>query len=126
MGITVKCRGSFRKSERFLNAINGRRYLNILDKYGQMGVDALASATPKDTGKTASCWTYTIERDEDRAAISWENTNVIHYVNIAVILQYGHATGSGGYVQGRDYINPAMQPIFDMIAKKVWKGVTQA
>lgn len=126
MSITIEHRGSFRKSERFFKALKERRYMNALNKYGQMGVDALASATPKDTGKTASCWTYTIERDEDRTAISWENTNVVHYVNIAEILQYGHATGTGGYVQGRDYINPTMQPILDMIAKKVWKEVKQA
>lgn len=126
MSVTFKHRGSFRRSERFLNSIKGRRYLNALDKYGQMGVNALASATPRDTGKTASCWTYTIEYDKKRTTISWQNTNTIQNVNIAVILQYGHSTGSGGYVQGRDYINPAMQPIFDMIAQKAWKEVTRA
>lgn len=126
MGVTFKHRGSFRRSERFLNTIKGSRYLNILDRYGQMGVNALASATPKDTGKTASCWTYEIERNDKRTAISWLNTNTNQNVNIAVILQYGHSTGSGGYVQGRDYINPAIQPIFDLIAQKAWKEVTGA
>ena len=126
MGVTFKHRGSFRRSERFLNTIKGSRYLNILDRYGQMGVNALASATPKDTGKTASCWTYEIERNDKRTTISWLNTNTNQNVNIAVILQYGHSTGSGSYVQGRDYINPAIQPIFDLIAQKAWKEVTGA
>lgn len=126
MGVTFKHRGSFRRSERFLNTIKGSRYLNILDRYGQMGVNALASATPKDTGKTASCWTYEIERNDKRTTISWLNTNTNQNVNIAVILQYGHSTGSGGYVQGRDYINPAIQPIFELIAQKAWKEVTHA
>ena len=126
MGVTFKHRGSFRRSERFLNTIKGSRYLNILDRYGQMGVNALASATPKDTGKTASCWTYEIERNDKRTTISWLNTNTNQNVNIAVILQYGHSTGSGGYVQGRDYINPAIQPIFDLIAQTAWKEVTGA
>ena len=126
MGVTFKHRGSFRRSERFLNTIKGSRYLNILDRYGQMGVNALASATPKDTGKTASCWTYEIERNDKRTTISWLNTNTNQNVNIAVILQYGHSTGSGGYVHGRDYINPAIQPIFDLIAQKAWKEVTGA
>lgn len=126
MGVTFKHRGSFRRSERFLNTIKGSRYLNILDRYGQMGVNALASATPKDTGKTASCWIYEIERNDKRTTISWLNTNTNQNVNIAVILQYGHSTGSGGYVQGRDYINPAIQPIFDLIAQKAWKEVTGA
>lgn len=126
MGVTFKHRGSFRRSERFLNTIKGSRYLNILDRYGQMGVNALASATPKDTGKTASCWIYEIERNDKRTTISWLNTNTNQSVNIAVILQYGHSTGSGGYVQGRDYINPAIQPIFDLIAQKAWKEVTGA
>lgn len=126
MGVTFKHRGSFRRSERFLNTIKGGRYLNILDRYGQMGVNALASATPKDTGKTASCWTYEIDRNDKRTTISWLNTNTNQNVNIAVILQYGHSTGSGGYVQGRDYINPAIQPIFDLIAQKAWKEVTGA
>lgn len=126
MGVTFKHRGSFRRSERFLNTIKGSRYLNILDRYGQMGVNALASATPKDTGKTASCWTYEIERNDKCTTISWLNTNTNQNVNIAVILQYGHSTGSGGYVQGRDYNNPAIQPIFDLIAQKAWKEVTGA
>jgi hypothetical protein len=118
-------RGNFRKTERFFNRVKGDRYLNDLDDYGRLGVDALAAATPMDSGKTASSWTYVIERDEEHTRISWLNTNVNKGVNIAIILQYGHGTGTGGYVEGKDYINPAMQPIFDSIAEGVWKEVTR-
>lgn len=122
--ISFKHRGNFNKTQAFFNKLIGRNYLNILDKYGQMGVDALAAATPKDTGLTAASWTYEIEHNGSNTSISWLNTNVNNNVIIAVILQYGHGTGTGGYVQGRDYINPAMQPIFDKIAEEAWKEVT--
>lgn len=121
--VIVKHKGNFNKIEKFLNKVSGAKYLNILDQYGQQGVDALAAATPKDTGNTASCWAYEISHDSSRTIISWYNTNVNKHVNIAIILQYGHGTGTGGYVQGRDYINPAMQPIFDRIADEAWKEV---
>lgn len=124
--VTFKHRGNFNKMEKFLNKMQRRDYLNTLDKYGQMGVEALAAATPVDTGKTAQSWTYEIERTRDRTTISWLNTNINNGVNIAVILQYGHGTGTGGYVQGRDYINPAMRPVFDDIAEQAWKEVTTA
>ena len=91
-----------------------------------MGVSALSSATPIDTGKTAASWGYEIESDDDGTRIIWTNSNVNKNVNIAIILQYGHGTGTGGYVQGRDYINPAMQPVFDQIADAVWREVTKA
>ena len=122
--ISFKHRGNFNKTQAFFNKLIGRNYLNILDKYGQMGVDALAAATPKDTGLTAASWTYEIEHNGSNTSISWLNTNVNNNVIIAVILQYGHGTGTGGYVQGRDYINPAMQPIIDKIAEEAWKEVT--
>ena len=122
--VTFKHRGNFKKTERFLNALKGARYLNALDKYGQMGVEALSANTPVRTGLTASSWTYEIERTNDHTRISWLNTNVNKYVNIAIILQYGHGTGTGGFVQGIDYINPAMKPIFDSISEGVWKEVT--
>lgn len=122
--ISFKHRGNFNHIERFFNRVQGKGYLNILDKYGQMGVDALAAATPVETGKTAASWSYEIEHSSDRTTISWLNTNVNKNVNIAVILQYGHGTGTGGYVQGRDYINPAMRPIFDSIAQEAWEEVT--
>lgn len=121
--VTFKHKGEFTKTEKFLNALLNRGYLNALDKYGQMGVAALAAATPKDTGKTAASWDYIIERTPTTTTISWINTNVNKNVNIAVILQYGHGTGTGGYVQGRDYINPAMRPVFDMIAEESWREV---
>lgn len=124
--VIFKHRGSFKHTERFLNAIKGARYLNALDRYGQIGVEALAAATPVDTGKTAASWTYEIERTPNQTTISWLNTNVNDNVNIAIILQFGHGTGTGGYVQGQDYINPAMRPIFDNIAEAVWKEVTSS
>ena len=124
--VTIKHRGNFNKLERFLNAVRGARYLNMLDKYGQEGVKALAAATPVDTGKTAASWTYEIERSPTRTTISWLNTNTNQNVNIAVILQYGHGTGTGGWVQGRDYINPAIRPVFDRIANEAWREVTSA
>lgn len=124
--VKFRHRGNFRKTEKFLNTIKGEKYLNELDRYGQEGVKALSAATPVDSGKTASCWTYEIERNEKHTTISWLNTNVNQNVNIAVILQYGHGTGTGGFVQGRDYINPAIRPIFDEIAERAWKVVRNA
>jgi hypothetical protein len=91
-----------------------------------MGVDALAEATPKRTGLTAASWYYTIEKTKDSVAIYWNNSNIQNGVNIAVMLEYGHGTGNGGYVVGRNYITPAIQPIFDKIADEIWKGVTDA
>lgn len=126
IGVTFKHRGSFKRTEKFLNFMKGNHKLNVLDKYGREGVEALAAATPKDTGHTAECWTYEIERTDQGIKISWLNTNVNKYVSIALILQYGHATRTGGYVYGRDYINPAIQPIFDKIADKAWKEVIGA
>lgn len=126
MGVQFRHRGNFNKTERFLNFIKRASYLNALDRYGQMGVEALAASTPVDSGKTAASWTYEIERTDKYTRITWLNTNVNKHVNVAIILQYGHGTGTGGYVQGRDYINPAMKPIFDNIADKVWREVTSA
>ena len=122
--VRFKHRGNFNRVERFLNRVSDREYLNVLDHYGQMGVEALSKATPVDTGLTASSWTYEIERNRDQTTISWLNTNTNQGVNIAVILQYGHGTGTGGYVQGRDYINPAMSPVFDKIANQAWREVS--
>lgn len=124
--IRFRHRGNFNKTEKFFNKIRGKNYLNMLSKYGQMGVDALRAATPVDTGKTADSWSYEITQDNDRTTIAWINTNTNKNVNIAVILQYGHGTGTGGYVAGKDYINPAMRPIFDNIAEQAWKEVTSA
>jgi hypothetical protein len=118
--------GNFKTTEKFLNFIEGRHYLNVLAKYGEQGVSALAAATPKDTGKTASSWMYEIEYNNDSTTIRWFNTNVVNHVNIAIILQQGHGTRNGGYVQGIDYINPALKPIFDAMADRAWKEVQDA
>ena len=124
--IRIRHKGNFSRTERFFNAIRGRSYLNILDKYGQQGVEALSQATPVRTGKTAASWTYEIRSEDGRSTISWINTNVNNGVNIAVILQYGHGTGNGGYVKGVDYINPAMRALFEEIANEAWKEVEKA
>lgn len=117
-------KGDFKKTERFLRHAASGNFYGSLPELAQKGVDALASATPTDTGLTASKWSYRIERNGASARISWLNENVNNGVNVAIILQYGHGTGTGGYVEGRDYINPAIQPIFDEIAEGVWKEVT--
>ena len=124
--IVIKQEGDFKKTHKFLEKISSKHYENILNKYGQMGVEALAAATPVDTGLTADSWGYEIRTSPDTGyySIIWTNSHVEKgYANIAILLQYGHGTRNGGYVQGRDYINPAMRPIFDEIAEKVWKEI---
>lgn len=121
--ITVKAKGDFRKSRSFLEKMLNVFKAGELDKYGRMGVQALSSATPSDTGKTAKSWDYKIVRTRNGVSIYWTNSNVNDEVPIAVILQYGHATGWGTYVKGTDYINPAMRPVFDKIANGVWEEV---
>lgn len=95
----------------------------ILNQYGQEGVEALRAATPKDTGTTANSWSYAVHKGTGSITITWSNSNIVDGVPIAVILQYGHGTRNGGYVQGTDYINPAMKPIFDKIAQRAWEEV---
>jgi len=124
-GISFRHSGNFSKTERFFNFVLKRDYLNILDRYGQAGVSALASVTPKKTGKTAASWSYEIIRERGTTRLNFTNSNVNKGVNIAIILQYGHGTRNGGYVVGRDYINPAIQPIFDKIADDAWREVTE-
>ncbi len=99
--------------------------MDVLERYGLRGVEALSAATPVRTGMTAISWSYDIVQNEDGYSIIWKNDNINKYVNIALILQYGHATRNGGYVQGIDYINPALKPIFDELAKAAWKEVTR-
>lgn len=123
--ISFKHRGTLDKTEKFLKRASEAEYLRVLDFYGQEGVKALASATPFETGKTASSWGYTIERSSEGVAIQWTNSNINDGVPIAVILQYGHGTRNGGYVKGLDYINPALHHIFDKIANEAWKEVTR-
>lgn len=116
-------KGDFSKLNRFLERAKNAVKMGDLDKYGRAGVAALSSATPVDSGETASSWHYEIERQNGRATINFYNTNVNQGVLIAIILQYGHATGTGGWVEGRDYINPAIQPIFDEIVNNARKEV---
>lgn len=118
--------GSTDKTAAFLKSMQSASFFDGLDAFGQQGVNALASATPVDSGLTAASWSYKIEIVGGRAGITWFNTNQNGSVNVAIILQYGHGTGTGGYVAGYDYINPAIQPIFDKIADNVWKKVTLA
>nr|DAL73464.1 MAG TPA: type I neck protein [Caudoviricetes sp.] len=123
--ITFRQKGDFSKASRYLERLKEAAKLGVLDKYGREGVAALASATPTETGLTASSWTYEIERKGSSVSIVYKNSNINKGVPIAVILQYGHGTGTGGWVQGRDYINPAIQPVFDRIADEAWKEVTK-
>lgn len=118
-------KGDFSKLTRFLERIKEVVKLGDLDKYGRAGVEALASATPKESGKTASSWNYTIERTNGSVRINFTNSNINDGVPIAIILQFGHGTGTGGWVEGRDYINPAIQPIFDQIVNNAWREVTK-
>lgn len=123
--ITFDTKGSLKKTMNFLKRARKLDY-SVLDMYGQIGVEALAESTPKDSGKTSSSWYYEIVETRDGVSIQWLNSNLGDgWCPIAVILQYGHATGTGGWVEGRDYINPAIQPIFDDIANQVWRGVSK-
>lgn len=123
--IKFKQKGDFSKLTKFLEKTKEAVKLEDLDRFGKAGVSALASATPVETGLTANSWYYKIERDNGSATISFHNSNIQNGVPIAIILQYGHGTRNGGWVQGRDYINPAIQPIFDKIANEAWKEVTE-
>lgn len=123
MEIGFRTTGSFDKTQNWLDRlIHGDMYAT-LDRYGRQGATALAQATPKDSGKTAGSWEYRIIKNKRFARIEWFNTNSENGKNVAVLIQYGHGTGTGGYVEGRDYINPTMRPIFDEIANNVWKEV---
>ena len=123
--IRFRQKGDFTKTTLFLERAKEAVKLSDLDRFGREGVRALSSATPVDTGKTAASWEYHISHDRDGVSITFYNTNIQNGVPIAIILQYGHGTRNGGWVQGRDYINPAIQPIFDKIAETAWKEVTQ-
>lgn len=123
--ITFRQKGDFSKLTRFLERAKEVVKLGDLDKYGREGVAALASATPVDTGKTAVSWYYEIDHSNGSATISFRNSNIQNGVPIAIILQYGHGTRNGGWVQGRDYINPAIQPVFDRLADSAWREVTK-
>ena len=121
--IVVEAKGNFDNTEKLLKRIKNRDYLKVLDKFGQQGVTALSGATPTRSGKTASSWDYEVLVSGGSITIQWTNSNINNGVSIAIILQYGHGTRNGGYVVGRDYINPAMRPLFDKMADEAWKAV---
>lgn len=123
--IKFKQKGDFKKTEKFFERIGKGDYLKGLEYFGEVGVSELMKYTPKDTGKTAASWTYSIEKTRNGLVLRWNNSNVVDHVNIAVIIQYGHGTSSGYYVEGVDYINPALTPIFDLIGKNIWTEVTK-
>lgn len=122
----IRCtvKGDFRKTTNFLKRIRKLDFESLLKKYAEEGVEALSEATPVVTGKTAASWSYEIVKEPGKISIFWNNSNIVRGIPIAVILDYGHGTGSGGYVRGRHYIAPAIRPVFDKIADAAWKEVT--
>ena len=124
--LSITSSGSTSKTMSFLQSMRSSNLYGNLDSFGQRGVAALQAATPVESGLTAMSWSYEIEVTDRYARISWVNSNRVDGVNVAIILQYGHGTGTGGYVTGQDYINTALKPIFDEIANDVWKRVTSA
>lgn len=126
MAFSFKHAGSFKNIDKALKTLSHSEKLLTLNEYGKRGVAALSSATPVDTGNTASQWAYEIHSTNGSVTLHFTNSNMNKGANIAILLQYGHATNNGGYVQGRDYINPAIQPIFDQMAEDLWKEVQSA
>lgn len=123
--ISFKSKGDLKKTYKFLGDNLNPNYMTILERYAQVGVDALSSATPVDSGETSRSWGYEIKKTKNSCQITWYNTNVVNGVPVAILLQYGHGTKNGGWVQGRDYINPVLKPIFDRIAEDAWREVTR-
>ena len=122
MKVSVKSKGNWEKTTKLLERTSKQSVkMDVLRQYGELGVQALMNATPKDTCETATSWYYTIKNQNGKYSIVFKNRNIVDGVPIAIILQYGHATRNGGWVEGRDYINPALRPIFDGMAKKVWR-----
>ena len=121
--IHISHSGNFKNTEGLFKRVKEQRYLRALKKYAQRGVEALSKATPVDTGKTASSWSYEIAVTREGYTIYWDNGNVNRGISIALLLQYGHGTRNGGFVEGRDYINPALRPIFDQMADEAWQEV---
>lgn len=125
MKVTFRQRGDFSRTEKFLRkARTAIKFLN-LDKYAEAGLAALQATTPYDTGETARSWYYEIERTDTSVSVVYKNSNIQNGIQIAIILQYGHGTGTGGYVEGRDYINPALRPVFDKLADDAWEEVIE-
>lgn len=123
--IEITQKGNFNNTERYLKRLKQSDLLAVLSKYGSMGVNALSNATPTESGRTASSWFYSIQQRPGYYSIRWHNSNHNRGIPIAVLIQYGHGTGTGGYVEGRDYIMPAIRPIFDQIAAEAWREVTK-
>lgn len=124
--VTFRQKGDFSKVTSFLERAKESINLGVLDKYGRRGVELLSAATPKDSGITAGSWSYEIEQKKNQATISFHNTNIIDdWFHLAIALQYGHGTRNGGWVEGRDYINPVIQPLFDEMADEVWREVAK-
>ena len=123
--ITFKHKGNFNKAEKFFNRVLKQNYLNILSEYGRMGVEALSAATPVGSGETAASWNYGIERKDGKVTLYWTNSHENKGVNIAILLIYGHGLQDGSYVQGIDFVNPAMRPIFYQMAEESWKEVVR-
>lgn len=123
--ISFRQKGDFSKTTNYLKKLKQSNALKNLERFGERGVKALSSATPVDTGLTAASWYYKIETTPSYVKISFCNSNIQNGVPVAVVLQYGHGTGTGGWVEGRDYINPAIRPIFDEMAKSTWEEVTR-
>ena len=122
--ISYNVQGDLKKTDTCLRKLLKQDLTTLLHRYGKRGVDALAAATPVDTGKTAASWDYTVTESPGSATITWTNSNVNDGVPIALLIQYGHGTGTGGYVKGTDYINPAIQPVLNDLAEALWKEVT--
>lgn len=125
MSLTIKTKGDFKDTEKLLKKSLGKDYMSILHDYGRKGVMALQEATPKDTGETAASWRYEITQNGSTISITWHNDHIEDGANIALLIQYGHATSNGYFIRGRDYINPALKPIFDDLANKAWREVTR-
>ena len=123
--ITITQKGDFHKLDNFMERLKNVIHVGELDKYGRRGVEILKAATPVDSGQTANSWYYKIDRSEGQVVIGFYNSHINDGVNIAIILQYGHATGTGGWVEGRDYINPSLAPLFDKIADDAWDEITK-
>jgi ribose 1,5-bisphosphokinase PhnN len=125
MSIKFTTKGDWGKTYSYLKRLQSNQAFAIMEKYGQRGVTALSAATPVDSSETANSWIYEVVRRKGYFAIHWHNTHMEDGIPIAVILQYGHGTGTGGYVEGRDYIMPAIQPIFDEMVNEIWREVTR-
>lgn len=128
--IKFKHTGSFSKTLKFLNHARKRDYLNILDRYGQMGVEILSQHTPVDTGLTANSWTYEITSDKTTCKVSWYNTNNVinktgYGFNVVMLLLYGHATRDGGWIEPNDFVTPAMKPLLDKLAQEAWEATLE-